>query len=302
VRRILLSAVLLASCVGPAPAPQGQAWVAIELTGPDSLLGTANGSRHGETVGDAGDVNGDGYRDLLVVAPGISAPESLEGRAFLHLGGPDGVEIAWTATMDGEQASAAASLDMAVAGLGDANGDGYDDFAVGWPSHDGAALDNGGIVRVFFGAASPNNVVDQTFEGAELEQMLGWAVAGPGDVDGDGLPDLLIGSPGWNGTFGDAGKAELFLANGTDFDAVPAWVFEGQANGESVGMSVAGAGDANGDGFADVIVGSPQSINRGQSWLMLGGAGGGTGLSVWAYSGPGSSDYATDLSGVGDVN
>jgi hypothetical protein len=96
-------------------------------------------------------------------------------------------------------------------------------------------------------------------DGEQTTAYLGRSVAGAGDVNGDGYDDVLIGSPGYDLTASatlDVGRVYLYLGSASGLDLSPSWLFTGTQASQSVGVSVAGIRDVNGDGYDDIAVGS----------------------------------------------
>ena len=189
----------------------GRAWMLLgglladgDVSDADATFqGESSGGETGAAVAGAGDVDGDGYGDLLLGAPGTS---SRAGRAYFVRGPNVGTLDLGSATAIFSSAGTAASSGSAVAGLGDTDGDGYADVAVG-----SSGL---GHVHVMFGPVSGTIQLaysNGTVTGAE---GLGEAVLGPGDVDGDGYDDLWLGAPEDDTSDTDAGSAYLLLGAG----------------------------------------------------------------------------------------
>ncbi len=243
----------------------------------------------------AGDLNGDGYEDILIgarfadsVANGrVNAGESyiVFGAAsfptVLSLGGlgTAGVTLFGRDTQDVAGAS--------VSGAGDVNGDGFDDLLIG--AYNADALNNAklnaGEVYLLYGRASFPATMDLldpaqinvTFFGADAGDKAGITVSGAGDVNGDGFDDILIGADGADGpsnTNISAGETYivfggLSLPNTIDLGLLGAagmTIFSSEAD-DRVGSSVGKAGDINADGFDDLIVGArfADGIDNGRS-------------------------------------
>ena len=230
-----------------------------------TFTGEAAGDTFGENVAGAGDVNGDGYDDVIVGAQRNDAVASTAGRAYVYFGGTTPNATA-DLVLSGETLGSYFGVD--VAGAGDVNGDGYDDVVVGAYGHSSSK----GRAYVFYGGAAPNAVADLTVSGAALGDLLGSAVAGVGDVNGDGYADWAVSEPNSDAVGVDAGRV-LVLFGGAVPNAVADLVIAGAAAGERFGVDVAGAGDVNADGYADWLVGaSSASMDAGRAALYLGGA------------------------------
>jgi hypothetical protein len=295
---------------------EGRAY--LYLGGPTGLSATAvwtanptgqTNANFGNRVGAPGDVNGDGYADVVIGAPGFSNQAPGEGRAYLYLGGPSGLQVSPAWIMDPTD-QANAQFGVSVAGAGDVNGDGYGDVIIGAWQWDGQAVDEGRVYLYLGNAtglsASPAWTADPTDQtGAQF----GVAVGGAGDVDGDGLSDVVIGANRWDGQMVDEGRAWLYLGTSTGLSASPAWVADPtDQNGAWFGNAVAGAGDVNGDGFADVVVGarywSGVAMREGQVFLYLGGSSGLPATASWssAPTGQDSAFFGNQVAAAGDVN
>ncbi|KAA3611546.1 MAG: hypothetical protein DWQ01_05500 [Planctomycetota bacterium] len=202
-------------------------------------------SRFGFAVAGIGDINGDGFADYLVGAPEADPNgKTNAGSAFVY-SGFDNSELC---RVDG--ANPKSKLGYSVAGLDDVDGDGYADFAIGAPFADPAGVSNAGQVLVISGQ-SCTLLYKIPFD--EPESNFGFSIDGMPDVDGDGFGDLVVGAPLTEpGGRVAAGSALVYSGvNGSlihRVDSIVAnWWF---------GSAVSNAGDTNGDGVADFIVGA----------------------------------------------
>ena len=270
------------------------AWTA-ESNSPDAEFGYS--------VSTAGDVNGDGYADVLVGSELNEIAQLDEGRAYLYLGSSSGLAVAPTWTAESGQISAFFGASVATAG--DANGDGYSDVVVGANYYDNGQTDEG---RAYLYLGSASGVVTTTAWMAESEQVgaqLGVSVASAGDVNGDGYSDVIVGASFYDNGLTDQGRALAYLGSASGLSSTPAWTADGPSfSGSHFGQSVASAGDVNGDGYADVIVGAPDFAGQGRVFVYLGSASGLGSTIAWnpVLSLPVNSLYGFSVASAGDVN
>jgi hypothetical protein len=279
------------------------------------------GARFGFSVATAGDVDDDGFADVIVGAPYYDAGEGNEGAAFVFLGRARGIADATPATAAAQLESnqAYAQLGSSVASAGDVNGDGFADVLVGAPNYDSGETEEGAAF-VFLGGGSgiengsPSNAATQ-LESNQVFAYLGSSVASAGDVDGDGFADVLVGAPGYDAGETDEGVAFVFLGEESGIDdgtpiTAAAWL-ESNQEPALLGSSVASAGDVNGDGFADVLVGAPSydggEAGEGAAFVFLGGASGitdGTPTTAAAQleSNQAGARLGASVASAGDVN
>jgi fibronectin type 3 domain-containing protein len=224
---------------------------------PDTTLeGTDNGDAFGYAVSICGDVNDDGYDDVLVTAPSHNSTTDFDvGKAYLYFGSSSGVGTTPDWTYVGKAQSDL--LGYSASGVGDINDDGYDDIVVCAPACDAGSVTNSGEEYVFYGGASgPKNTPDVTIQGSVTNGNLGVSVAPLGDANNDGIGDFAIGEPNVdNGTTTDAGAVDVFFGTTAGISSSPDIVKKGsRANGD-YGMTVGRGGDCNNDGYADMTVG-----------------------------------------------
>ena len=218
------------------------------------LDGIAADENVGRCVASAGDVNADGYADVLVGADHVDSVDRDAGRVFVY----DGRELSLGRTtllhvFDGEVIGD--FFGYSCDGAGDVDGDGHDDIVVGAYGFEPALgyLD-AGAAYVFSGRTGQRLYRfdnDNTLSGG-IEDRFGRAVAGAGDVNGDGYADVIVGAFTDDSTaFGDAGSATVFSGR----DGSVLFRYEGTGLSQFAGFSVDGGGDADGDGWDEVLVG-----------------------------------------------
>jgi hypothetical protein len=211
--------------------------------------GAGDSAGFGAAVALDADVNGDGYADALVGSPGFDGAGANVGRVYLYLGGPQGLATRAAMTWTGTQAGG--SFGATVAFVGDVNGDGYEEVAVGADGFDAGGLADRGAVFLYLGSAQgPGSRPIVRLLGPKRREHFGGALAAAGDVNGDGYADLLVGR-NWQG---DAGGVHLFLGGANGPSASPDRTWPQAQRWE--GHVVAGLGDLNGDGLSDVAIGS----------------------------------------------
>ncbi len=221
-----------------------------------TVTGTDNGDGFGTVVHICGDVNGDGYDDLLVGAPGHNSTSDFDvGKIYVYHGSSSGIGTTADWTYEGENEEDL--LGFSATGIGDANGDGYGDIVVGVPLWDDGSTADVGQALVFYGSSSGlSTTPDVTIEGSTGNGALGADVAHAGDINDDGLGDFVIGAPNTNnGSMTDSGSTQVHFGNENGVNATPAKVLYGWEADGDMGISVGPGGDGNGDGYDDIIVG-----------------------------------------------
>lgn len=269
------------------------------------LESNQDGARFGISVAAAGDVNADGYSDVIIGANQYDNGQVDEGAAFIYYGSATGINPGSNTRLEGNQDNA--EFGVSVSGAGDVNGDGYSDVIVGAWHYDNGEADEGAFYIYYGSAAGISTVPAATRESNNVFSQMGCSVAGAGDVNGDGYGDVIVGADYY--TNGQNGEGAFYIYHGstTGISTNPATLTESnQANAE-FGLSVAGAGDVNGDGFSDVIVGSP-FYNNGQpaEGAALIYHGSPSGINTVAQAIVSSNQFAAQfgysVAGAGDVN
>ena len=265
------------------------------LESDDVWSGGFDSAMFGATVSEAGDVNGDGFADIIVGAHGWDNGLFDEGAAFVFLGSASGIvgnnPSSANAVLLGDQG--AAEFGWSVSGAGDVNGDGFDDVVVGAHFYTstlpGTSLGVRGAAYVFLGSAagitgSGTTNAHASIFGPVIDSRLGHTVSSAGDVNGDGFGDIILGMPRLgipfpcsvatpptcnipiNDSQGAGGSALIFHGSAAgitgsfieDADHLILPYPSGQPvlTSQQLGADVAAAGDVNNDGFDDVIIGA----------------------------------------------
>ncbi len=263
------------------------------------------GAWFGHSVYGAGDVNGDGFDDLIIGAPQFNNGEAYEGRAFLYLGSASGPSLVPDWTVESDQIHG--RLGSSVSGVGDVNGDGFDDVIVGADSFDNGETNEGGAFLYLGSAGGPSLAPDWMAEGGQALASFGFSVSGAGDVNGDGFDDMIVGAPGFENGELNEGRALVYLGSASGPSLAPNWTVEGNHAPAFFGWSVSGAGDVNSDGFDDMIIGASHFSNgetgEGRVFLYLGSANGPTLAANWTAEGNQAlALFGISISGAGDVN
>jgi hypothetical protein len=231
------------------------------------------GSQFGAAVSKAGDVNGDSYADIIVGAPGYMHPWWDQGGAFIYYGSATGPSLTPDAAAEG---SAESKLGATVGAAGDVNGDGYADVVVGAPGWGGnvcPGCDHQGGIYLYYGSAS-GLIITPSWGFTAIQRManIGVSVNGTGDVNGDSYDEFLVGADLFDNGQTDEGQAYLYYGSATGAQGF--WTGENNQSFSHFGFSVAGAGDVNGDGYDDFLIGAPHFAgpmpNEGRAYLYYG--------------------------------
>ncbi len=264
----------------------------------------------------AGDVNQDGFDDVVVAAPFFHTGNQSAGKIYLYYGNPQGLSDtpAWTSSGDN---SNRALFGWSVAS-GDFNADGYSDLAVGAPSRADTG-DTVGKAFVFMGSFNGPVPASWTSSGdSQPGAFFGTSIASAGDTNGDGFDDLLVGAPGASISGGASslpGKVFLFAGSASGPSSSAVWTSTGDnQQGSGFGWSVACAGDVNADSYTDIIIGAHlydmAGTDTGRAYLYLGSQTFPSTTPAWAESGdvqPGAqfgwsvSGGAIDVDGYSDL-
>ena len=257
------------------------------------LGGESPSDDSGTSVASAGDINGDGLADLIVAAPRLNPGTSYVIFGRSNWSGISAVNLSTIAAGSGGfvlngGASGGDSM-ISVASAGDINGDGYADVIIGGYS----ANNNTGTSYVVFGKANWSGISAVNLStiaagsggfvlnGERENDHSGYSLATAGDINGDGYADFIVGAKGANSNAGKSyvvfGKANWSGVSALNLSLIVTgsggFVVNGEALGDNSGFSVSPAGDINGDGFADLIIGAKgANSDAGKSYIIFGGA------------------------------
>lgn len=281
------------------------------------FLGQQGYDAAGYSMACNGDLNGDGFDDMIIGAPaGNDKAPYMPGRLYIVFGKKqanwgfyyrlyDSCDVIY----EGEAGQDLAGISVAY--IGDLNGDGYDDFLVGAPFRDGNYQDMG-KVYLFLGRATPWLKIDNLAyadAGFIYEQegaATGYSVAGIGDVNDDGVPDFAIGAFRASRVFIIYGRDSVDWGENFNLEQADLILYGKKLrDNEGLGWKVAGGGDINGDGIADIIVSAiydnDAATQAGKVYLLFGRHGGWSDQLIALINGDASyiGEQATDKAGWG---
>lgn len=273
------------------------------------INGVDAGDWCGRWVSGAGDVNGDGFQDVIIGAfnasgPGHGSGQYLHGESYIVFGGssiPQNIDLENLGTL-GVTINGAAIITShsgwSVSSAGDFNADGLSDVLIGANGNSSRGGEAGATYLIYGSRSLPSAIylsdnlggLGTAFVGTDLADKSGYSVSNAGDVNQDGFDDIWIGSPGARSP-GSPGLGESYLIYGSavivpkvglralNEPGMPAGrTYRGVNGADFAGISVSNSGDINGDGFQDLLIGAYKAdarnnakVDAGESYLIYGG-------------------------------
>ncbi len=257
--------------------------------------GNSLGERLGSSVSGGGDVNGDGRPDFIAGSPYADSGGMNEAGKITVYSGADGTPL-----FEKPGLGAFDHFGTCVSMVKDLNGDGKDEFLSGAPTANPGGRFNAGSVYVYSGV--DGSLLHQV-DGVVQDDYLGVSATGTGDINGDGTSDFIIGAPYADpGSDRSINSGAAYIYSGSDGSAL--FTVKSDSADDYLGFSVSGAGDVNGDGRSDFIVGGPNTdvaglVNAG--WVGI--YSGLNGSLLYALPGDSAGDlFGHSVAGIGDVD
>ncbi|MFP4460017.1 MAG: integrin alpha [Candidatus Zixiibacteriota bacterium] len=273
--------------------------LSLDLKFVDRIDGKVKGNRFGTMISSVGDVNGDGYTDFAVAAPGSYTVKKQPGEVHIFYGGSSFDNTA-DLVLKGETGSDL--FGSSITPMGDFDSDGFDDFAISAPRNDGTYTD-AGKVYIYKGGEKPDTKAYLSLTGERANDWFGISIAGGKDINGDNQPDLLIGASYAGSNY--SGAVYVFLGGG-DFGN-PDLKIEGERPGDNFGQVVCIPGDITGDKINDFIVSASYNDaggvkNAGAVYIYKGGSVISKKPMITLTGDNVDENYGYSIDGAGDVN
>jgi hypothetical protein len=232
-----------------------------------TLTGSASGGCFGYSIA-VGDINGDGYDDIIIGEPFNNEAGAKAGKTYVYFGGLSPTNYP-NVIMKGQ---AAGNMFGYSVSCRDINNDDHDDIIIGAP-YNSAAGTNAGKVYVYFGSENLDAAADLIMTGTASGDLFGYSVASANNIDGNANSGVIVGAPGLPANTDRPGKAYVYFGGGS-VNNIADLVMAGQTNGDLFGCSIS-SGDFNGDGSNDIIVGAEKNNTiataAGKAYIYYGG-------------------------------
>ncbi|MBK7442831.1 MAG: FG-GAP repeat protein [Bacteroidetes bacterium] len=264
----------------------------------DTLSNNITDSEFGLVASSAGDLNADGYDDLIISAPAITT-------VYVYLGSATGIIKTPIAALDDLPISY--NFGEELAGGGDVNNDGYDDIVIGAPTYTSGQYEEG-CICVYHGSASGINLTMATLiQGNQASANFGSSVAIGMSVNGDEYDDLIVGALRYDNGNTDEGRTYVFNGSASGINPLAVTTLEVNQTSANFGSAVASIGDINNDGFGDIASSAPSYDNvqssEGLVKVYLGGALGINAIAISSIESNKIGAYlGNQISSIGDVN
>ena len=214
---------------------------------PDLIISGEDGKYNfGHLIASAGDVNNDGYSDILI---------SKNRNAALFYGGNPMDTIPDLIFEDENGSGSFGYIENQHTRAGDVNNDGFDDLIIG----------SRNFAYIFFGGSNMDAKADIVLKGQQESDMFGFYLSSAGDFNNDGFDDVIVGASGFDLNGYDTGRAYVFFG-GTEMDTIPDMIMTGEHEQDQFGSTVSDAGDLNMDGFSDILVAAYHYENKDKDW------------------------------------
>jgi hypothetical protein len=267
--------------------------------------GTQSSEYFGGSVSSAGDVNGDGYADALIGAPRYENGKNDESAAFVYYGSASGLGNIPDWSVESNQDSP--GFAGCVSSAGDVNGDGYSDIIIGASNYNNGTPSEGAVLGYYGSASGLSSSHDWIVDSAGAYNVFGSRISSAGDVNGDGYSEVIVSEEWYSGDQNEEGAVYLYYGSSSGLCLLPGWTAEGNQAYARLGYAIPSAGDVNGDGYSDVILGGSgndnDQPNEGIIFVYYGSS---AGLNLTAgWTGEGNEDglrLGESASSAGDIN
>lgn len=213
--------------------------------------------RMGYSVSGAGDVNGDGFDDVIVGDPEANIPVFRTGAVHLYYGASYGIDTTASGHVIFRGTQTNQAFGFSVTGAGDVNGDGYDDIAIGAEGYSNGQQQEGAVFVYHGSSTGVDTIPDLVIESNQANANMGNQVSEARDVNSDGYGDLIVGAWTYDNGQNNEGAAWVHHGSSTGLDPTPAVLLEVNQASAFFSYSMDAVGDLNGDGYDDIAVGTP---------------------------------------------